>query len=374
MTLAGKKVMVVKIGSSTLVDESGKLDRAYLAQLAVQVRDLRAAGWSPIIVSSAAIACGLEALGISQRPTDMPTLQAAASVGQNALATAYAEEFRAYDILTSIVLITRHTTANRSAYLHARDTLERLVELGVVPIINENDTVSVEEIRFGDNDTLAAIVACLVKAQACVIFSDIDGLYTANPNTDPNAVLVPEVESITPEVMATAGGVGSAVGSGGMVTKIRAARVLMTAGIKLIVCNGQNTDSLMRIASGEAVGTTFVPQAEHDIAPRKLWIALGDTAKGSVVVDDGAAHALRTRGSSLLAVGVSGVEGSFAPGDIIDVKDGRGYIIARGMAGASSSEVSLARGRSQQEVQNNELLVNLGQHPVIHRDDLVVFA
>ena len=183
----GKKVIVIKIGSSTLVNEQGKLDRAYFDGLAAQVHALRQMGWSPLIVSSAAIACGLEALGIEERPTDMPSLQAAASVGQNALMATYAEAFSRYDVLTSCVLITRHSTAQRNAYLHARDTLERLIDFDVVPIINENDTVSVEQIRFGDNDTLAALVSCLVQADMCVIFSDIEGLYTANPTIDPTA-------------------------------------------------------------------------------------------------------------------------------------------------------------------------------------------
>lgn len=370
----GKKVIVIKIGSSTLVNEQGKLDRAYFDGLAEQVHALRKAGWSPVIVSSGAIACGLEALGIEQRPTDMPSLQAAASVGQNALMATYAEAFSRYDVLTSCVLITRHSTAQRNAYLHARDTLERLLDFDVVPVINENDTVSVEQIRFGDNDTLAALVSCLVQADMCVIFSDIDGLYTANPNTDPAATLVPRVERITPELMATAGGVGSKVGSGGMITKIRAARVLMLAGTPMVICHGRRPDSLTQIIHGDAVGTYFAARKnQHEIPPRKLWIALGDTAKGTLVVDDGAKRALVDTGSSLLAVGISSVEGSFLRGDIVDIKDQAGHLFARGRVNAPSSEVSLARGRSQKEIRGNELLANLGDKPAVHRDELVVF-
>lgn len=368
------KIMVIKIGSSTLVDEQGKLDRGYIAKLAKQVHEVREHGWSPIIVSSAAIACGLEALGIEKRPTDMPSLQAAASVGQNALMSAYADAFGEYGILTSIILITRQTTADRDAYLHARDTLERLLELDVVPVINENDTISVEQIKFGDNDTLAALVSCLVKADMCVIFSDIDGLYTANPHLDPAATLVSEVHSITPELMASAGGVTSSVGSGGMITKIRAARVLMVAGIQMVICHGRQEGALMDIACGKQIGTRFIAEGEmHDITPRKLWIALGDTAKGVLVVDDGAKRALVAQGSSLLAVGVSSVEGSFAYGDIVDVRDAQGHLFARGRAGAPSSEISLACGRSQKEIKSNELLSNLALRPVVHRDELVVF-
>lgn len=370
----GRRVIVIKIGSSTLVDKQGRLDRGYFEGLAAQVHALRAAGWSPLIVSSAAIACGLEALGITKRPSDMPSLQAAASVGQNALMATYAQAFSKYDILTSCVLITRHSTANRNAYLHARDTLERLLDFNVVPIINENDTVSVEQIRFGDNDTLAALVSCLIQADLCVIFSDIEGLFTANPSLDPNATLVPEVTHITRELMATAGGATSKVGSGGMITKIRAARVLMVAGITMVICHGKEPQALPRIVAGEAVGTRFVAQkVPHDITPRKLWIALGDSAKGVIEVDQGAKRALVERGSSLLPVGIVSVEGDFTQGDIVDIKDTEGYLFARGRAGAPYAEMSLARGRSQDELKGNELLEHLNSKPAVHRDELVVF-
>ena len=373
MIQSNNKVMVIKIGSSTLVDSEGHLDRSYLAQLAKQICEIRNRGWKPVIVSSAAIACGLEELGITERPQDMPSLQAAASVGQNILISAYAEAFSHYGILTSIVLMTRQTTADRESYLHARDTLERLLELDVVPIINENDTISVEQIRFGDNDTLAALVSCLIKASLCVIFSDIEGLYTANPFVDSRAQLIPEVIRITPEIMSSAGGVTSKVGSGGMVTKLRAARVLMVAGIEMIICHGRLENNLVKIAAGESIGTVFVPMSTHDITPRKLWIALGDTSKGSLVVDEGAKKALISKGSSLLAVGVCGLTGSFVPGDIVDITDQKDHLFARGRVGASSSEIMLACGRSQQEIKGNELLVNLAVRPVVHRDELVVF-
>ena len=374
MSLEQKKIMVVKIGSSTLVTDEGKLDTAYLATLASQISGLRQRGWSPIIVTSGAVACGLEALGISTRPSDTPSLQAAASVGTNILVSSYARAFKAHDMLTSLVLITRQVTADREQYLHVRDTLERLLDLEVVPLINENDTVSVDQLRFGDNDTLAALVACLVKAQLCVIFSDIEGLFTANPFEDATATLIPEVSSITPDIMALASGSSSTVGSGGMITKIRAARVLMAAGIDMVICQGHNSDFLIQLAEGQSLGTRFSPCGTvHDITPKKLWIALGDTTKGSLIVDEGAAEALVSRGSSLLAVGVCGVEGSFAREDIVDIVNTSGHIIARGKAGASSSEITLACGRSQREIKGNELLRDLAQRPVVHRDELVVF-
>lgn len=374
MSLEQRKIMIVKIGSSTLVTNEGRLDVAYLDGLADQIDRIRKMGWSPIIVTSGAVACGLEALSIHERPSDTPSLQAAASVGSTILFSAYAQAFASFDMLTSVVLLTRQITADREQYLHVRDTLERLLDLEVVPIINENDTVSVDQLCFGDNDTLAALVASLVKARLCVIFSDIEGLFTANPFEDPEATLIEDVTSITPEIIALAGGSSSTVGSGGMITKIRAARVLMAAGIDMVICQGRNADSLVRLAQGERIGTRFSPVGKaHDITPKKLWIALGDTAKGSVVVDDGAREAIIARGSSLLAVGVRGVEGSFACDDIIDIVDGSGHIVARGKAGASSSEIALACGRSQKEIRNNELLKNLAQHPVVHRDELVVF-
>ena len=217
---ASRGPLVVKIGSSTLTDSSGRIDYAYMQNIADQIAQLKSRGWQPVVVTSAAIACGLEALGISKRPSDMPSLQAAASVGQNALSAAYARSFEPHGLVTSLVLLTRRDTADRVAYLHARDTFKRLLELDVVPIVNENDTVSVEQIKFGDNDTLAALVACLIDAHLVVILSDIEGLYNANPSTCPDAKLLSRVTRIDQTIMAAAGGAGSTVGSGGMITKI----------------------------------------------------------------------------------------------------------------------------------------------------------
>ena len=368
------KIIVVKIGSSTLVDPAGRLDRGYLWNLASQMEELRRQGWKPIIVSSGAIAVGLKALGIEKRPKDLPSLQAAASVGEGVLTTAYAEIFSEFGITTSIVLLTRHDTASRHAYLHARDALLRLVDLGVIPVVNENDTTSVEEIRFGDNDTLSAVVACLVKAQHSVIFSDVRGLYDANPNENPDAKLIERVDRITEDVMSMAGGVGSKVGSGGMVTKIRSARTLMVAGIPLTVCEGHEKDALLRIVRGESVGTLFAASKKpHEITNYKLWIALGDSAKGSLVVDDGAKAALLQRGKSLLCVGVSKVEGHFEADDIVDIRDTAGHLFARGKVNASADEIDLARGYSTEQMRRNRLLAAMAERPIIHRDELVVF-
>jgi glutamate 5-kinase len=272
------------------------------------------------------------------------------------------------------VLLTRRDTADRNAYLHARDTLERLLDLGVVPIVNENDTVSVEQIRFGDNDTLGALVACLIGADLAVILSDVEGLYDANPAQVADARLVRKVERIDANVIAAAGTAGSSKGSGGMITKVKAARVLAAAGIPLVICSGRRADAVVDAAAGREVGTLFeMAHKTHEITPRKLWIALGDSAKGAIIVDEGAKRALETRGSSLLVVGVAGVDGDFAEGDIVDIKDESGYLFARGRVSAGVDEVELARGRTQEELSRNRLLAVMADKPLVHRDDLVIF-
>ena len=369
------KRLVVKIGSSTLTTADGRIDHAYLRDVAGQVERVRELGWQVAVVSSGAIACGLERLGMSgERPDDMPTLQAAASVGQGLFAAAWGDAFSSCGLVTSVVLLTRRDTAERGAYLHARDTMERLLELGVVPIVNENDTVSVEQIRFGDNDTLCALVACLIGADEAVILSDVEGLYDANPASSPDARLIRRVDAIDACVLAAAGDAGSTMGSGGMVTKVRAARVLGVAGIPLVVCSGRRTGAIVDVACGREVGTLFSPaRAAHGITPRKLWIALGDSARGAITVDDGAQAALQERGSSLLVVGVAAVEGEFAEGDIVDIRNERGHLFARGRVSASRDEAELALGRTREELERNRLLAEMATRPLVHRDDLVIF-
>ncbi|WP_304426959.1 glutamate 5-kinase [uncultured Adlercreutzia sp.] len=374
MAEEGRRRLVVKIGSATLTTSESSIDYDFLDELADQLARVREAGWDVVVVTSAAIACGLEALGIAKRPSDMPSLQAAASVGQSALSTAYAEAFGARGMLTSVVLLTRRDTADRTAYLHARDTLSRLLELSVVPIVNENDTVSVEQIRFGDNDTLAALVACLIDADLMVILSDIDGLYTANPLIDPEAKLIPRVDRVGRDILAAAGGAVSGVGSGGMITKIKAARVLMAAGIPMVICQGRTPNCIVDAAAGEAVGTLFTaPERPHEITPKKLWIALGDAVHGTIVVDDGARDALVERGKSLLSVGVAAVTGDFGYDDIVDVADSSGHVFGRGRAAAASDLLKLAVGKSREAVASNAILAVLADKPVIHRDELVLF-
>ncbi len=372
MNTKGK--VVIKLGSATLARADGRIDYEFIQTIADQLAQVKQDGWQPIIVSSGAISCGLEALGITQRPSDLPSLQAAASVGQNALSAAYATAFKRYGILTSLVLLTRRDTADRTAYLHARDTFARLLELGVVPVVNENDTISVEQIKFGDNDTLAALVACLVGAEKVIIMSDIDGFYDADPGKNPDARLLPRVEYIDQAIMDAAGDSASAFGTGGMITKIKAARVLMAAGSSLVICDGHAPRVIERICAGEELGTLFISSRKpHEITPRKLWIALGDSVKGAIIVDDGARAALEHKGSSLLSVGIRAVEGSFNADDIVDVKDSSGYLFARGRVSASSDETSLALGRTQEQLASNRLLKSLADKPIIHRNELIVF-
>lgn len=371
----GMKRLVVKIGSSTLTTDEGRVDHEYLDALALQISQVRAQGWQVVIVSSGAIACGLERLGMSgERPDDMPTLQAAASVGQGLFASAYGDAFSHHGMLTSLVLLTRRDTADRQAYLHARDTLERLLALGAVPIVNENDTVSVEQIRFGDNDTLGALVACLIGADLSVILSDVEGLYDVDPLLNENARLLRKVDRIDQKVISAAGDSGSSFGSGGMVTKVKAARVLGVAGIPLVICSGRRSGVIVDAVAGRDVGTMFeASHASHEITPRKLWIALGDASRGSLVVDDGARRALQQRGGSLLVVGVADAKGDFLDGDIVDIEDQSGYLFARGRVSASRDEVELARGRSREELLRNRLLAEMADKPLVHRDDLVIF-
>lgn len=368
------KRIVIKIGSSTLTDADNSIDMARIEDLADQASRLVSMGWQPIIVTSAAIAAGLGALSIEKRPEDMATLQAAASVGQCELSKYYADAFCEHDLITSLVLLTRRDTADRTAYLNARATLNRLLELGVIPIINENDTVAVEQIKFGDNDTLAALVSILVNADLLVILSDIDGLYENDPRKYENARLISRIDHIDQTILDSCGGAGSVAGSGGMVTKVAAARVLMSSGIPMVITHGKRENAVVDAAAGKHVGTLFISdRRNHEITPKKLWIALGDSSHGKILVDAGACRALTEKGSSLLPVGIVSVIGSFDEGDIVDVCDPSGFVVGRGKVSASSDAVSLSAGMSTDELQTNRLLAPIADRPVIHRDSLFIF-
>lgn len=364
--------IVIKVGTSTLTGGGGRIDASVVADLARQVCELVSDGVQVVLVSSGAIAAGVERLGLDCRPADMPGLQAAASVGQVALIESYSESFASCGVVTGQVLLTRNDTGHRESFLHARDTFERLLQLGAVPVVNENDTVAVDEIRFGDNDTLAALVATMIGADLVVLLSDIDGLYDSDPRLSDEATLLAQVDELTDDLIAAAGGSGSAVGSGGMVTKIDAAKVLMRAGIPMVICDGRKANVIVDAARGESVGTTFDggEGKEGALGARKLWIALGRKPAGQVVIDDGACHALRVRKTSLLPAGVVGVEGHFDSGDSIALVDTAGAVVGRGLSEMSSEQIQLVKGLKSCEIDDVE--PKIAGKPVVHRDRLVV--
>ena len=362
--------IVVKVGSSTLRAEDGGLDLDLARSLVQQLARIHARGDSPVLVSSGAIAAGLARLGIAERPTDMPSLQAAASVGQVALIEMYAALFAEAGISVGQVLLTRHDTGHRESYLHARDTFERLMALRAVPVVNENDTVAVDEIRFGDNDTLAALVGTMIGADMVVLLSDIAGLYDADPRFCDAPQLLADVHELTDELIAAAGGSGSDVGSGGMVTKLEAARVLMRAGIPMVVCDGRRENVIIDAADGAGGGGTRFAPGQDTLKARKAWIALGRKPVGDVVIDDGARIALVERHTSLLPAGVVDVVGSFAVGDAVVLKDSSGAVVARGLAGLSADELRLVKGLKKSEIAAD--YPHLAGKEVVHRDRLAI--
>jgi glutamate 5-kinase len=360
--------IVVKVGSSTVAGEDG-IRREFVTGLSEQVAELVKAGSQVVIVSSGAIAAGVERLGLAERPTDMPGLQAAASVGQVALVEAYSEGLADKGLIAGQVLLTRNDTGHRESFLHARDTFERLLTLGAVPVVNENDTVAVDEIRFGDNDTLAALVATMVNADLVVLLSDIGGLYDADPRISAEAKLLEQVDELTDDMVAAAGGAGSVVGSGGMATKIEAAKVLMKAGIPMVICDGRKERVVVDAAEGLVVGTTFDGGA-GTLGARKLWIALGRKAAGEIVIDDGACHALRVRNTSLLPAGVVAVRGAFEPGDAVALVDTAGAVVARGLSEISSADLERVKGLKSSQIE--AVVPGVAGKTVVHRDSLVV--
>ncbi|MCE5203679.1 MAG: glutamate 5-kinase [Coriobacteriales bacterium] len=361
--------VVVKVGSNTLTDTDGHIDRQFVLSLMEQVARLRDEGRSVVLVTSGAIAAGLEALGMAGRPGDMPSLQAAAAIGQVRLLETYAECTSAFGIRVGQVLLTRYDVGQRQQYLHASQTLERLLELGVLPVVNENDTTAVEEIRLGDNDYLAALVGMMVHAELVVFLTDIEGLFDADPRAVADAHLLGHVQELTEEVIAVAGGTGSEVGSGGMATKVEAARVLMDAGIPLVVCDGRRPDVVIDAVAGKPVGTLFAG-GRAALKGRKLWLAYAGHPAGSVTIDDGAKDALCLRGGSLLPAGVIDVTGSFVVGDPVAVCDTRGTVVARGLAGISAEDLRKVKGMKTAEIVS--ALPGWDGTEVIHRDHLVI--
>ncbi|MCJ7453510.1 MAG: glutamate 5-kinase [Steroidobacteraceae bacterium] len=366
--LAAARRVVVKIGSALLVEQStGRVNRGWLETLAEDVASLRKRGQEVVLVSSGAIALGRRQLGLPAGKLELEQSQAAAAVGQIRLAHAWKEVLEPHGCAVAQVLLTLGDTEQRRRYLNARNTLTTLLKLGAVPVINENDTVATAEIRYGDNDRLAARVAQMASADCLVLLSDVDGLYSADPTRTPDARFIDEVPRITPEVEAMAGGSASDVGSGGMTTKVQAAKIAVAAGCHMCVAAGRESHPLRRIESGERC-TWFLAEGSP-VAARKQWI--GGTLKpaGELVVDAGAAQALR-QGKSLLPAGVVRVSGRFDRGDTVVVRDPDGREVARGLSAYASTDAELLCGRRSSELEG--LLGYRGRDEIIHRDDLVL--
>jgi glutamate 5-kinase len=363
--IARAKRLVVKVGSSSLTGDGGALDEGRLVSLVDALAERRATGSSVVLVSSGAIAAGIGPLGLPARPRDLATQQAAASVGQGALVAAYQRAFGAHGLTVGQVLLTADDVTRRSHYLNAKRTLDRLLELGIVPIVNENDTVATQEIRFGDNDRLASLVAHLVHADGLVLLTDVDALYDGPPHR-PGAQRVPVVTGGLGLDAINIGGTGSAVGSGGMVTKVEAAAIANSAGIPAVLTSA---DRVRAVLAGEDVGTVFVPAGTRR-ASRKLWLAHATTPRGRLMLDEGAVRAVVERRTSLLPAGVTEVVGSFADGDPVELCAPDGSVVARGLVNYASAELPALLGRT-----TRELARELGpgyEREVVHRDDLVV--
>jgi len=366
--LVAARRVVVKVGSALLVEPStGSVNRAWLESLAEDIAALRSRGQEVVLVSSGAIALGRRELGLGRGKLKLEEKQAAAAVGQIRLAHAWKDVLEQRSLTVAQVLLTLGDTEERRRYLNARNTLTTLLRLGAIPVINENDTVATAEIRYGDNDRLGARVAQMVSADCLVLLSDVDGLYTADPTREPDAQFIPEVDGITPQIEAMAGGSASDVGSGGMATKVLAARIAVGAGCNMCIAAGREVHPLRRIESG-ARCTWFVADASP-VAVRKQWIAGMLKPAGEITVDEGAVRALRD-GKSLLPAGVSQVKGRFDRGDAVLVRDPAGLEIARGIAAYSSSDAERIRGRRSSELE--QLLGYRGRDEMIHRDDLVL--
>jgi len=361
--------IVVKVGSSLVTNEGRGLDEEAIGEWSQQLAELSQQGRELIMVSSGAVAEGMKRLGWVERPKEIHELQAAAAVGQMGLVQMYESKLRACGVGSAQVLLTHADLADRERYLNARSTLVTLLGLGVVPVINENDTVVNDEIKFGDNDTLGALVANLVEADVLVILTDQKGLYTADPRRNPAAEFVHLARAGDPRLETMAGGAGSGIGKGGMITKILAAKRAAASGASTVIAWGREPRVLLRLCEGESIGTCLQAQTPKNQA-RKRWIADHLQLRGAVVVDDGAMAKLQSEGKSLLPIGMVAVDGDFSRGDVIAVRSTSGQEIARGLANYASSEARLICRRSSADFER--LLGYVGEHEMIHRDNLVL--
>ncbi len=364
------KRIVIKVGTSTITHANGKRNFQQIDRLAREISDLQNQGKEMILVSSGAIAVGVDRLGLPAKPDNVPGKQACAAVGQGILMHTYEKIFADYGQVVAQVLITRTEAIDRHRYTNSRNTFMALITQGVIPIVNENDVVALDELKIGDNDNLSSLVAGIVDADLVIILSDIDGLYTANPQTHPDATLVPTVLDITPEVEASAGGVGSTRGTGGMATKIQAAKQAVSSGIQLVIASGTRKNAIPDIVEGKEVGTLFVSRESH-LQFRKRWLAFGAKIQGSIVVDDGCVKALHNPGGcSILPAGITKVVGDFQTGSTVSVIDKEGHELARGLVHYTAQELDAIKGHKTTDIES--LIGHKYFDEVIHRDDLVI--
>jgi glutamate 5-kinase len=360
------KTVVAKIGSSSLTDHAGVIDLGAVVTVVKEVVALRQRGHRVLLVTSGAVAAGVAALGLPARPTDMITLQALSAAGQSRIMRVWNDTLAHYGLVGAQVLLTPTDFVNRRQYLHARSTLLRLLEMGCVPVLNENDAVADEEIRFGDNDRLAALVAHLVGADVLVLLTDMPGLYTADPRAEPSARLIDEVLADDPLLGVAAGGTGTVRGSGGMSSKLTAARIASWSGVQAVIADANRPDVLADAVNGApGVGTVFRPH-DRKLPARKLWIAFAAGVAGTITVDDGARRAVRERGTSLLHAGVVGVEGDFDEGDTVELAGPDGAVFARGMVAVGADDLRRVAGRRSADLPEGL------PREAVHRDDLVV--
>ncbi len=368
--LSKSKCLVVKVGSSLVTNEGQGLDTHAITHWADQIARLKGMGKQVVLVSSGAIAEGLQRLGWKTRPHALHELQAAAAVGQMGLVQVYETCFRKHDLHTAQILLTHEDLADRKRYLNARSTLRTLLALNVIPIINENDTVVTDEIKFGDNDTLAALVTNLIEADALVIMTDQNGLYSADPRRDPTAHLVREARAGDPALEKMAGGAGSAIGRGGMLTKILAAKRAARSGAHTLIAWGREPDVLVRLAQGELIGTQLIADEANKVAARKKWLADHLQVRGRLMLDAGAARALREEGKSLLPIGVHDLSGEFERGEVVTCLDPSGAEIARGLVNYSALETRKILKKPSSEIE--AILGYVDEAELIHRDSLVL--
>lgn len=362
--------VVVKIGTNVLSNPDGTLDSDRINLLVKKLVHMYSAGWQIVIVSSGSIGAGIGHLGWKERPKTVRDKQAAAAVGQVQLMGIYNSYFNALNVKIAQILLTREDLMDHKRYLNTRNTIMTLLDRGIIPIINENDTVSVDEIVLGDNDTLAAIVSMKVEAQKLIILTDVDGLYSCNPQTGERGEYISIVEKISPEIeKLCTGKTGSIASTGGMQTKIQAAKIATRAGIEVIIANGRKEDTLDDIFNGKSVGTTFVPEKKA-LKLKKRWIAFGAKVKGKIVIDDGAVKALAQNNKSLLPAGIIGIHGQFSPGEMVSIVTSNKKEIARGISSFSSDDITSAMGKKTSEI--TDVIQKTGYAEVVHRDNLVI--